>query len=133
MVAEIGTVPAIAVLLLCIAMLIWWRNRASYTHVREDVGWLYFIGNGEGPIKVGITRGTPIERCRDLQTGNPKKLKVLYSMRTKNPEMTEAHMHDLLGQFHVGGEWYQRDAVQFLIDELRGKNVIPITSKRDAI
>lgn len=131
MVSAIGVYPTIAILGLCIALVVWWRSRGGASPARSDVGYLYFIGNGEGPIKVGITRGLPIERCRDLQTGNPQKLKVLFSMKTINPEATEAHMHDMLSQFHVGGEWYQRDAVEFLIDELRGKNVIPLR-KRNA-
>jgi hypothetical protein len=85
------------------------ETRASARSKRE-IGWLYFIGNGRGPIKVGITRDSPEERCADLQTGNPTPLRVLYAIAVQDLEAAEGEAHNLLADHHVGGEWYQREA-----------------------
>jgi hypothetical protein len=84
-------------------------------------GWLYFIGNGTGPIKVGVTRDKPSERLKGLQTGNPTKLRVIYSLEIDDVFKWERAFHSALSGAHVQGEWYEREAVLLLIDELSGK------------
>jgi hypothetical protein len=94
---------------------LWRQYRGQYL---EGEGWLYFIGNGRGPIKVGVTHNDPEERLADLQTGNPNKLRVLYATRMENLEEAEGLSHNYLGEHHVGGEWYERNAVMELMAEL---------------
>lgn len=130
-------------LALGVGLKIWYETRFKVRGgFGPDLGWLYFIGNGEGPIKVGITRGDPKERLKDLQTGNPVRLRVLDAFSVVDPEGTEQRMHNALRDFHVGGEWYDRDAVLHLLDELKGNvknadgetvdNVIPFPRRRGA-
>jgi len=84
-----------------------------------EIGWLYFIGNGRGPIKVGITRSSPEERCADLQTGNPTRLQVLYAVAVQDLEAAEGEAHNLLAEHHVGGEWYKREPTLALMHVLQ--------------
>lgn len=99
---------------------------------RARRGWLYFIGNSVGPVKIGITRGDPKERCRDLQTGNPTRLKVIHQFYVDNPEQAEGYAHLLLQDWHEGGEWYDRDAALALAADLAGDNVVQFPSKQGA-
>lgn len=114
------------VILLMIAIIAGAIYDATLKDRQSKKGWLYFIGNHTGPIKIGITRSDPKERCRELQTGNPTKLKVIHSFHVNDPELCEAWAHDLLAEWHVGGEWYDRDAALALADEMAGDNVVPI-------
>lgn len=88
-------------------------------------GYLYFIGGTTGPVKVGITRGSPWDRCADLQTGNPTSLTVLAAHLVDDPEDAEGRAHNLLADHHIGGEWYSRGpALEF---ERQLANPTPIT------
>jgi hypothetical protein len=99
----------------------------------KDDGWLYFIGNGAGPIKVGVTRDTPRERLKALQTGNPTRLRVLFAIEAEDVLAAEKLAHNALTPAHVQGEWYEREAVLLFIDLLKNEkektmpsNVVPI-------
>lgn len=94
---------------------------AEHAIPRTGKGWLYFIGNGRGPIKVGVTRRSPSQRLDELQTGNPTHLKILWAVVVDDPQNAEGEAHNHLAHAHVGGEWYERKAALELIEILRGK------------
>lgn len=80
--------------------------------------WVYAIGaiNGEvkGPeqiecIKIGVTGSCPKKRLSTLQTGNHRKLILLYALDTERSDWaynSEAHMHSLLAPYRTSGEWF---------------------------
>jgi hypothetical protein len=95
------------------------RITARQHKATRPTGWLYFIGNGRGPIKVGFTTETPEGRLSALQTGNPSPLRVLYAIPVADPQDAEGRIHNILEGSHVGGEWYKREAVMYLIMGLK--------------
>lgn len=120
-----------------IALGVFLKVRFAQWKVRRggNYGWLYFIGNGEGPIKVGVTRGDPKQILKELQAGSPSRLRVIHAFSVKDPEGTEQQTYNVLREFHVGSEWYDRDVVLHFIDELKGSggdadNVIPFPNRR---
>ena len=62
----------------------------------------YAIWDGEA-IKVGKSCAHPVQRCADLQTGNPRTLRlVAYSA-----VLTEAQAHRRLNHWRIRGEWFR--------------------------
>lgn len=41
----------------------------------RDCSFVYFIGEEDGPIKIGVSKD-PVGRLRNMQTGNPRRLRV---------------------------------------------------------
>lgn len=66
---------------------------------------VYFISDGEF-VKIGYTTADDAEqRLKSLQTGNPKKLKLLKSV--PGDSQTERKCHQSLARYRVSGEWFQ--------------------------
>ncbi len=76
---------------------------------------VYVIGWSEdGPIKIGITDKQD-QRLKQLQTGNPYKLKILHSVPCQSRSHAleiESWSHARLGAFKMTGEWFDINAVQ---------------------
>lgn len=71
------------------------------------MGWVYCIANTERQlVKVGRTDGDPRHRLRQLQTGQPDQLELLWARPTPDPATAERCMHQLLATHHHRGEWY---------------------------
>jgi hypothetical protein len=68
-------------------------------------GWVYVLTNPSMPglVKVGMTRGTPEARARDLSrsTGVPRPFAVVASARVGDPEAVEAAVHSALARRRV--------------------------------
>lgn len=64
---------------------------------------IYFIRDGDN-VKIGYTSRKPQERLKQLQTGNPTKLKLIGSMR--GTQKKEAELHRMFKNYHVRGEWF---------------------------
>lgn len=65
-----------------------------------EVSFVYFVGEVDGPIKVGHARD-PVKRLRQLQTGNPRRLKIerlIYG----GPSL-ERLLHEIWRAFVIGG------------------------------
>lgn len=45
------------------------------TQYANDLRFVYFIGEANGPVKIGVAKD-PVKRVRELQTGNPRPLRV---------------------------------------------------------
>ena len=70
---------------------------------------VYAIQSGEdGPVKVGIATSAS-QRVRELQTGNPYKLRLLgYSVVRKEWALQwERKAHERLKDYRMEGEWFR--------------------------
>lgn len=72
------------------------------------MGWVYAIACGDRPlIKIGRTdRDDVTDRLRQLQTGQPDRLHIIYRWPTHDSRHLEQAMHALLDEHHHRGEWY---------------------------
>lgn len=70
--------------------------------------YIYVLGLSgvQGLYKVGISYA-PVVRARQLQTGNPFKLNILYTTRANKPFEVEKKIHSALKKHHVKGEWFR--------------------------
>jgi hypothetical protein len=77
--------------------------------VVKHTGYVYFVGVPHcDEVKIGFTAGSPHERCRQLQTGNPHPLEVLCYF-PGNPE-DEKQMHAEFKADRIHGEWFRKSA-----------------------
>ena len=81
--------------------------------LRDD---LYLIqSSNTGMIKIGRSK-TPSKRLKQLQTGNPNKLKLVASF--KDQGWMEKNLHERLKDYRQEGEWFSHDCVGSLPDYL---------------
>jgi predicted GIY-YIG superfamily endonuclease len=70
---------------------------------------VYFIADDRiGPVKVGVTKDLK-SRFSNLQTGNPRELKLMawiVAENKKEAEKLEAKIHDYFEHRKERGEWY---------------------------
>ena len=59
--------------------------------------------------KIGYSKEKPNSRCRDLQTGNDGKLKVLHTFESSHGQKVERAIHRFLAHDRKNGEWFQLD------------------------
>jgi hypothetical protein len=65
---------------------------------------IYAIQSGEaGPVKFGVATN-PHSRLRELQTGNPVKLRLIAAVNL--PNECERQIHDHLRDERIHGEWF---------------------------
>lgn len=89
--------------------------RYDYKLIEEFGYFVYFI-NDEEYTKIGIA-GSISSRIKQLQTGNPRKLKVLFLIdgETQNKSYwIERKLHKSFSEKRVNGEWFrisERDIV----------------------
>lgn len=67
-------------------------------------GYVYFVREQDGPVKIGWTAKDPELRLRSMQTGNPRRLELLGTVR--GTLATEAILHDRFSRYHLVGEWF---------------------------
>jgi hypothetical protein len=79
---------------------------------------IYFIRSGKnGPIKIGL--GTPSERLKSLQTGNPEEL-FLIGVIPNGGLKKELELHEMFREYNIRGEWFEPcDELLGLIDSLK--------------
>lgn len=71
---------------------------------------LYVISESrDGPVKIG-TSADPAARLRQLQTGNPRRLRIFYICRLdpEDANHAERDLHSELGR-RMAGEWFDYD------------------------
>lgn len=71
--------------------------------------YIYFIGDGKH-VKIG-TSNSPKTRLATLQTSNPKKLELIYSM--PGNKSLEKSLHSFFNQYHVENEWFRYEGSLF--------------------
>ena len=80
---------------------------------------LYFIQSDvTGMIKIGRSKN-PEKRLKQLQTGNPNKLKLIASF--ENSGWKEKIIHERLERWSEHGEWFNYDCVGSIPDDLYEK------------
>ena len=87
--------------------LVSWAKAQSHEYEniqKADPAYVYFITDGEY-VKIGVTSNLE-KRLESLQTGNPKKLTVLYAFYTEWPYTVESKLHKKYADKHVFQEWY---------------------------
>jgi len=67
---------------------------------------------GQNAYKIGITSGKISERISALQTGNPYKIRHIFSAQVENSANLEKFLHGHFQAKKMQGEWYQLDANQ---------------------
>jgi hypothetical protein len=73
------------------------------------MGYVYFICEGDSHklFKIGRTVKHPKGRLRELQTGNPRKLRVYGWISTPDHVELELWFHRLFAARRCGGEWFK--------------------------
>lgn len=69
-------------------------------------GFVYCISDGTA-LKIGKTLNHPLNRVADLQTGNPRLLKLLAYVEAEDVAVAEAEMHARFAHLSVLGEWFE--------------------------
>lgn len=78
---------------------------------------VYFIQAGDaGPIKIGVTRGCPLDRMANLQTGCPEALKLV--AHASGTADDERELHKRFAHLRLRGEWFL--AKPELVEFIRG-------------
>ena len=69
--------------------------------------YIYVIGDTSKPYKIGFTKN-PDKRLKSLQTGNPRKLSMLYKEKINENEIKyiEKQIHKELKRKQISGEWF---------------------------
>lgn len=71
----------------------------------------YFLTDGEY-VKIGVAASLP-NRVKQLQTGNPRKIKAMFVIPAavqSDSLKTERKLHEYFGKKKVLGEWFDIDA-----------------------
>ncbi|MER6522564.1 GIY-YIG nuclease family protein [Streptomyces sp. NPDC001553] len=76
----------------------------------DGVSYVYVIGSaGSTRVKIG-TSVSPEKRLKELQTGNPNRLEVLW--HTPGGRELEAQLHQVFAEYRGEGEWFDFGDVQ---------------------
>lgn len=103
----------------------------------DGVGYVYFISNGvDNKIKIGFSLN-PWARAKELSTGNPKKLSVLFTFRGSKKD--EKEMQSVLQPFRLHKEWFKLpDHITEILSRLNDEkteayNIINILRSSDVV
>lgn len=82
-----------------------------------DDGVVYLVQAGPrgGPVKIGYSR-TPLKRIRKMQTGNPRRLRLLAVI--DGPRSLERRIQETFKLDRVNGEWFRPSADMFAAFDL---------------
>lgn len=73
----------------------------------EGTGFVYvLIESGTSAIKIGFSQKRPLQRCRDCQIGNPRRLYVAHFRRHDCALEIERKLHLQFGDRRLSGEWF---------------------------
>ena len=82
------------------------RKRDGWQAPRR--GWVYVL-HCDGFHKIGISTGSPDCRARNMQTGNPHLITVLFQIRHDDIDDAEKRLHVTFDDRRVRGEWFELD------------------------
>jgi hypothetical protein len=115
---------------------IWSDKLTPFSNRTEKTynGRIYVLKNGDtNAYKIGVTRSTAEKRSKQLQTGNPNDLTVLYEFFAKDAYSVESQLHNSLSKYEIptgGDEWYELevlDPLHRLLNQLSEKGEIKST------
>ncbi len=68
---------------------------------------IYLIKSlNEGVYKIGVSK-SPNKRLKQIQTGNPAPVEILYLYETENAYKIEKALHNRYSHFNTHGEWFE--------------------------
>lgn len=70
---------------------------------------VYAIGTKGGPHKIGMTKNVK-GRFHSIQSLNPKKMFIAFSIEVQESGAVEDYAHWLLREKHISGEWFKIDS-----------------------
>lgn len=80
-------------------------------------GTVYFIEATESRrIKIGFTAGAPVDRMKQLQTGQPERLRIVATV--PGDKSDERELHRMFAASNITGEWFERN--DMLVGLIRG-------------
>ncbi len=91
-------------------------------HGGERAGYVYFIENGTGHVKIGRSRD-PEKRLRRFLTGNSSPLRLLHIVQTDDMHATERVFHDTFSREphkRAEGEWFEIDRADSMFEYIMG-------------
>ena len=83
------------------------------------MGYVYFIGQPQGSIKIGFTNGDPRLRLRALKYAMGVELKMLAAFSVPQARQVEQELHSRLGAHRITGEWYTEAAALAELEKMR--------------
>ena len=99
------------------------RFMSRWSVKKKISSYVYFISDGEF-IKIGVAESIE-KRLKQIQTGNPRNLNVLFSIPCRAAGYTyceytrkdyaldlERFLHQGFGEYHVQGEWFKIDLLK---------------------
>lgn len=84
-----------------------------YACNEESKGYVYFIRDGLGNIKIGVTDNVE-KRLKSLQTANANRLEYHSGFRVKNIKdamFIEKTLHELFKRDRIRGEWFREENI----------------------
>jgi hypothetical protein len=93
----------------------WLENYDPITKIlsTDKLDNIYFI-RSEIFVKIGVAKNIG-HRLKMLQTGNPIKLEIIFIIENKGLS-DERKIHKYFNKFHIRGEWFNIDCMQYLPD-----------------
>src|SRR4051812_46127632 len=86
------------------------EKKEDKSKLEEDIECVYFICDEKETIfKIGRSRDCE-KRLKQLQTGNPHKLKIYKIIKSKNYREIELVLHALFAKNRMEGEWFNINA-----------------------
>lgn len=86
---------------------------------RGPVGWVYFIAcTDSGRCKIGFTKGDPLKRLANLQTGSASEMSLI--AMHPGPVESERALHEKFAADRLHGEWFR------MSDSLRAYLVVTV-------
>lgn len=68
---------------------------------------IYLIKSlNEGIYKIGVSK-KPSKRLKEVQTGNPAPIDILYLYESDNAYKIETVLHNRYSHFNTHGEWFE--------------------------
>lgn len=76
--------------------------------------------------KIGITKKNPIERLKELQTGNAAEFELVHQFETKHGYKMETALHAHYASKKIKGEWFllENKEIDSFIQECQNKEDI---------
>lgn len=73
----------------------------------RDLTGVYFISNGRGSVKIGLSRGRMHERLTSLQLNNPDTLTIIAVIPDACPDALETQLHRTFKDRRIRNEWFR--------------------------
>lgn len=104
-----------------------YKSRKQRKEIVKGMGYVYVI-QSQDYYKVGVTKGNPQNRMKQLQTGSPVKLRLVRTYKLRNYEYVEKEVHKRLARYRTSGEWFDCDLriIEETISNVVGDNMYTI-------